>query len=58
VQPGQHVSAGDVLGTVGAGVEGPGLYFEMRSQGKPQDPLEWLSRDGGRIEPAATRSER
>ncbi len=47
VQPGQHVSAGDVVGTVGASsVEGPGLYFELRSQGKPQDPLEWLAREG------------
>lgn len=45
VRPGQHVSAGDVVGTVGAsGVDGPGLYFEMRSQGKPQDPQEWLTR--------------
>src|SRR5258708_1949162 len=47
VQPGQHVSAGDVVGTGGASsVEGPGLYFELRSQGKPQDPLEWLAREG------------
>jgi murein hydrolase activator len=47
VQPGQRVSAGDVVGTVGASsVEGPGLYFELRSQGKPQDPLEWLAREG------------
>jgi murein hydrolase activator len=47
VQPGQHVSAGDVVGTVGASsVEGAGLYFELRSQGKPQDPLEWLAREG------------
>ena len=45
VRPGQHVSAGDVVGTVGAsGVDGPGLYFEIRSQGKPQDPQEWLTR--------------
>jgi len=47
VRPGQRVSAGDVVGTVGASsVEGPGLYFELRSQGKPQDPLEWLAREG------------
>jgi septal ring factor EnvC (AmiA/AmiB activator) len=59
VQPGQHVSAGDVVGTVGASsVDGPGLYFEMRSQGKPQDPMEWLVREGARPEPAATRSAR
>jgi septal ring factor EnvC (AmiA/AmiB activator) len=43
VQPGQKVRAGDVLGSVGAsGLEGAGLYFEMRFQGKPQDPLGWL----------------
>jgi septal ring factor EnvC (AmiA/AmiB activator) len=43
VRQGQKVRAGDVLGAVGAsGLEGPGLYFEMRFQGKPQDPLDWL----------------
>jgi septal ring factor EnvC (AmiA/AmiB activator) len=45
VQMGQKVAEGDVLGTVGAsGVEGPGLYFEMRFQGRPEDPLDWLKR--------------
>src|SRR5262245_50034383 len=40
---GQKLAAGDVLGTVGAtSVEGPGLYFEMRFQGRPEDPLDWL----------------
>jgi murein hydrolase activator len=59
VQPGQHVAAGAVVGTVGASaVEGAGLYFEVRSQGKPQDPMEWLARDGGRTEGSAARSER
>ena len=53
VQPGQHVAAGTVVGTVGASaVDGAGLYFEVRSQGKPQDPLEWLAREGGRAEGA------
>jgi septal ring factor EnvC (AmiA/AmiB activator) len=53
VQPGQRVAAGAVVGTVGSsGVEGPGLYFELRSQGKPQDPLEWLAHDTGRTESA------
>jgi septal ring factor EnvC (AmiA/AmiB activator) len=43
VQPGQRVAAGEVVGTVGATtLEGPGLYFEMRFQGRPQDPIEWL----------------
>ena len=42
VQAGQRVAAGDVIGTVGTALEGPGLYFEMRFQGRPEDPLEWL----------------
>ena len=42
VQPGQKVEAGQVLGTVGSGVEGAGLYFEVRFQGRPEDPTEWL----------------
>jgi septal ring factor EnvC (AmiA/AmiB activator) len=45
VQLGQKVAEGDTLGTVGAsGVEGSGLYFEMRFQGRPEDPLDWLKR--------------
>jgi septal ring factor EnvC (AmiA/AmiB activator) len=49
VRPGQRVAAGEVLGTVGASaVEGTGLYFEFRAQGRPQDPLEWLTRDPAR----------
>jgi murein hydrolase activator len=43
VHAGQKVAAGEVLGTVGSTtLEGPGLYFEMRFQGRPEDPLEWL----------------
>jgi septal ring factor EnvC (AmiA/AmiB activator) len=43
VQTGQRLSAGSVVGTVGAsGLEGQGLYFELRTQGKPEDPLGWL----------------
>jgi septal ring factor EnvC (AmiA/AmiB activator) len=43
VQPGQRVAAGEVIGTVGTTtLEGPGLYFEMRFQGRPEDPVEWL----------------
>ena len=43
VQPGQPVPAGTVVGTVGSsGLEGQGLYFELRTQGKPEDPLDWL----------------
>ena len=43
VAVGQRVHTGERLGGVGStGLEGPGLYFEMRFQGKPEDPAEWL----------------
>jgi murein hydrolase activator len=44
-QPGDEVEAGDAIATVGAsgGNEKPGLYFEMRYQGRPFDPLSWVS---------------
>ena len=43
VAPGQTVAAGTLVGTTGTGgADGPGLYFEMRYQGRPEDPLEWL----------------
>lgn len=59
VQTGQHVAAGAIVGTVGtSALEGPGLYFEVRSQGKPQDPLEWLVHEAGRVDGATARSER
>jgi septal ring factor EnvC (AmiA/AmiB activator) len=49
VAVGQRVSGGEVLGTVGpGGLEGPGLYFEMRFQGRPEDPVDWLTRTGQR----------
>ena len=45
VTPGQDVEEGTVLGTADpAGADGPGVYFEMRYQGRPEDPLEWLRR--------------
>lgn len=44
VGPGQHVAAGDVIGLVGSGLEEPGLYFEMRFQGRPENPADWLGR--------------
>jgi septal ring factor EnvC (AmiA/AmiB activator) len=44
VEVGQKVAAGQTLGRVGRGMEGPGLYFEVRFQGRPEDPLEWLAR--------------
>jgi murein hydrolase activator len=39
---GARVSAGQSLGTVGPGLDSPGLYFEVRSQGHPDDPMDWL----------------
>jgi septal ring factor EnvC (AmiA/AmiB activator) len=45
VETGQRVAAGAVIGTVGAsGLAGPGLYFEVRTAGKPEDPLTWLEK--------------
>ena len=49
VSVGQRVEAGQPLGSVGGtGVLGPGLYFEVRSQGRPEDPAEWLEPRRGR----------
>lgn len=46
---GQRVVAGQTLGTVGSdSLDGPGLYFEMRFQGKAEDPAEWLVRRAAR----------
>ncbi|HEX6739713.1 MAG TPA: peptidoglycan DD-metalloendopeptidase family protein [Vicinamibacteria bacterium] len=42
VAAGQHVTAGQELGTAGRTLEGAGMYFEVRFQGKPEDPAEWL----------------
>jgi septal ring factor EnvC (AmiA/AmiB activator) len=38
------VGSGDVLGKVGNSGGNPetGLYFELRYQGKPFDPLSWV----------------
>jgi murein hydrolase activator len=44
VEVGQKVAAGDILGKAGEGSEGSGLYFEVRFQGRPEDPLEWLKK--------------
>jgi len=45
VAPGQEVAAGTVLGRADpGGPDGPGVYFEMRFQGRPEDPLAWLRR--------------
>ncbi len=44
VKAGDRVSKGQVIARVGdsGSLEGPKLYFELRYQGKPQDPLAWL----------------
>jgi septal ring factor EnvC (AmiA/AmiB activator) len=44
-EPGEWISAGDSLATVGdsGGKDGPGLYFEIRRDGKPQNPARWCS---------------
>ena len=47
VHAGDRVRAGQELGAVGdSGLEGSGLYFEMRYQGKPVDPADWLKPAG------------
>lgn len=45
-QPGDAIRAGDVVASVGStgGQEEPGLYFELRHQGKPFDPMSWVGR--------------
>lgn len=43
VERGARIERGDVVGTTGRILAGiPGMYFEMRVDGKPVDPLEWL----------------
>lgn len=44
-EPGEWIGAGDTLATVGdsGGKDGPGLYFEIRRDGKPQNPARWCS---------------
>lgn len=44
VKPGERVVAGQTLGTAGNAIDGPGLYFELRVQGRAEDPAEWLRR--------------
>ena len=45
VTVGGQVSRGSVVGRVGVSPAGaPGLYFEVRIDGRPVDPLEWLRR--------------
>jgi septal ring factor EnvC (AmiA/AmiB activator) len=42
---GTRVGRGDQVGTVGVSPGGAvGLYFELRIDGRPVDPLQWLKR--------------
>jgi murein DD-endopeptidase MepM/ murein hydrolase activator NlpD len=42
---GQNVTGGDTIGLVGDSgtLEGPRLYFEVRQDGEPQEPIVWLA---------------
>ncbi len=42
---GEYVGVGEEVGTVGntGSLDGPKLYFELRHNGKPMNPLEWLA---------------
>ena len=44
-QVGEEVRTGETIATVGNSGGNPesGLYFELRHQGKPLDPLAWVS---------------
>ncbi|HET8578368.1 MAG TPA: peptidoglycan DD-metalloendopeptidase family protein [Methylomirabilota bacterium] len=44
VAEGDDVKQGQAIGTVGdtGSLQGPRLYFEVRYEGKPQDPAQWL----------------
>ena len=45
VERGARIERGHNVGTAGRILAGiPGIYFEMRVDGKPVDPLEWLKR--------------
>lgn len=48
VKEGDDVRQGQRIGTVGdtGSLDGPRLYFEVRFQGRPLDPAEWLRQRG------------
>jgi septal ring factor EnvC (AmiA/AmiB activator) len=48
VKEGDEVTQGQAIGTVGytGSLQGPRLYFEVRHEGKPQDPEQWLQPRG------------
>ncbi len=53
VEAGASLERGQAVGTVGetGSLSGPGLYFEIRHEGKPVDPQGWLesrTREGKR----------
>ncbi len=45
IKPGQHVTAGEVLGAIGTTGEahGPHLHFEVRVDGRPENPSPFLA---------------
>ena len=45
-QPGDWVHGGEIVATAGStgGQQSNGLYFEIRSGGKPLDPIGWIAR--------------
>lgn len=45
-QPGDWVNGGEIIATAGSsgGQRNNGLYFEIRSAGKPVDPIGWIAR--------------
>ena len=49
VKEGEEVRQGQRIGSVGdtGSLTGPRLYFEVRYQGKPQDPEQWLRQTRG-----------
>ena len=45
VKKGAHIEHGQPVGTVGPTSSGAnGLYFELRVDGQPVDPLQWLKK--------------
>ena len=48
VKEGDEIAQGQTIGTVGdtGSLQGPRLYFEVRHEGKAQDPAQWLAPRG------------
>jgi len=58
---GEEVTQGEAIGLVGSAgsLKGPSLYFEIRHQGKAQDPMDWISQpDKLALLPEGTESRR